>query len=38
MINGAVDGVVAAAVEDPSYRLDEAAAAVVDLIRRAARD
>jgi hypothetical protein len=27
-----------ASVEDPSYRLDEAAAAVVDLIRRAARD
>ncbi|MFC3997357.1 TetR/AcrR family transcriptional regulator [Nocardiopsis sediminis] len=37
MVNGAIDAVVAESIEDPGYRLDEAADAVIDLIRRTAR-
>lgn len=34
MLNGVVDAVVAAALEDPSFRIDDARAGVRDLVRR----
>lgn len=38
IFNGAIDAVVAESLQDPRYPLREAREAVVDLVRRAARD
>lgn len=38
MINGAIDAVVAQSIEDSGYRLDDASAGIVDLVRRTACD